>query len=245
MKELIYGIHTIENLLNFSPERFIKVFIYNKRKDFKIKKIINNFKKKNILIEFHSRIFLNKKIKILSHQGIIAEIYKIKKYYEKNIYNILKNINKPLLLILDCITDPRNLGACIRNAYATGVNIIIIPKNNSAKLTPLVKKVSCGATDNIPIISVINLSRTLIFLKKMNINIIGTSHKNNNIFYKINFNIPIALIFGSENKGLRKLTTKFCDKLINIPMFGNISSLNVSVSVGVLLFEVIRQRYFI
>ncbi|WMC18922.1 MAG: 23S rRNA (guanosine(2251)-2'-O)-methyltransferase RlmB [Enterobacteriaceae bacterium PSpicST2] len=245
MKEIIYGIHTIEKLLYSSPKRFIKVFIFKNRNDLKFKNIINNFNRNNILIKFCNKFFLNKKINKLNHQGIIAEIYKLKKYSEKNIYNILKNIKKPLLLILDCITDPRNLGSCIRNAYAAGVNIIIIPKKNSAKLSSLVKKVSCGACENIFIISVINLSRTLIFLKQMNITIIGTTHKTNNILYNVNFNIPLALVFGSEDKGLRKLTTKICNKLISIPIKGNISSLNVSVATGIVLFEVIRQRFYL
>ncbi|XZR52855.1 MAG: 23S rRNA (guanosine(2251)-2'-O)-methyltransferase RlmB [Enterobacteriaceae bacterium] len=245
MKEIIYGIHSVENLLKFSPERFIKVFIFKNRNDLIIKNIINNLNKNNILIVFCSKFFLNKKIYKLNHQGIIAEIYKIKKYLENDIYIILKNIYKPLVLILDCITDPRNLGACIRNAYAAGVNLIIIPKKKSAKLNFLVKKVSCGAYDNIPIISVVNLSRTLVFLKKMNIIIIGTTHKTNNFLYNVNYNIPVALIFGSESKGLRKLTFKFCDFLISIPIKGNISSLNVSVATGIVLFEVVRQRFYL
>ncbi|WGS66284.1 23S rRNA (guanosine(2251)-2'-O)-methyltransferase RlmB [Enterobacteriaceae bacterium ET-AT1-13] len=245
MKELIYGIHSIENLLFFTPKRFIKVFIFKNRNDLRIKNIINNLNKNNILIKFCNKVFLNKKCNGLIHQGIIAEIYKNKKYSEKNIYNILKNTIKPLLLILDCITDPRNLGACIRNAYASGVNIIIIPKKNSAKINSLVKKVSCGVCDNIPIISVVNLSRTLFFLKKINIVIIGATHKSNNLFYNINYNIPLALIFGSENKGIRKLTSKLCDLLISIPMKGNILSLNVSVATGIVLFEVIRQRFYL
>ncbi|BFI91172.1 23S rRNA (guanosine(2251)-2'-O)-methyltransferase RlmB [Enterobacterales bacterium endosymbiont of Anomoneura mori] len=244
MKEIIYGIHSIENLLLTSPKRFIKVFISKNRKDYKIKKIINNFKKKNILIKFCDINYLNKIVNGV-HQGIIAEIYKLKKFKEINIYNIIKDVKKPFLLILDGITDPRNLGACIRNAYATGVNLIIIPKNRSARINSLVKKTSCGASENIPIINVVNLSKTLIFLKKINIIIIGTTHKTNNLLFKTNLNIPIALIFGSENNGLRKLTIKHCDKLINIPMKGNITSLNVSVATGIVLYEVIRQRYFI
>ncbi|WMC19723.1 MAG: 23S rRNA (guanosine(2251)-2'-O)-methyltransferase RlmB [Enterobacteriaceae bacterium PC38] len=245
MKEIIYGIHPIENLLYFSYKRLIKVFIYKNRNDLKINIIIKNLKKKKIPINFCNKKFLNKKIGNLIHQGIIAEIYKLKKYSEKDICHILKNFKKPILLIFDSITDPRNLGACIRNAYAAGVNIIIIPKNNSAKLNSLVKKTACGACDNIPIIKIINLSKILIFLKKINIKIIGTICNYNNIFYKNNFNIPLALIFGSENKGLKKKTIKLCDKLINIPLFGNIKSLNVSVSVGIILFEIIRQRFFI
>ncbi|WMC20314.1 MAG: 23S rRNA (guanosine(2251)-2'-O)-methyltransferase RlmB [Enterobacteriaceae bacterium PSpyr] len=244
MKELIYGINPIKNLLYFSYKRFIKVFIYKNRNDLKINKIINNFKKKKIPIEFCNKKFFNKNFNSLVHQGIVAEIYKLKKYSEKDICNILKYFKNPIILVFDNITDPRNLGACIRSAYAAGVNIIIIPKKKTAKLNVLVKKTSCGACDNIPIIKVVNLFNILIFLKKININIIGTVCNYNNIFYKNNFNIPLVLIFGSENKGLKKKTKKICDKLISIPLFSNIKSLNVSVAVGIILFEIIRQRFF-
>lgn len=244
MNEIIYGIHTILNAFKKNPKSFLKVFVLEKRNNIHIQKLLFELKFMNISIQIKNRFWLDKIAKGAVHQGIIAIIKKSQKITENNLLILLKNIKMPFFLILDRITDPHNLGACLRSANAAGVHAVIIPNNNSAKMNSTVKKVACGAAENIPLIYVTNLVRTIRFLKENNIWIIGSVINNKNIIYKSKLNIPLALVMGSENKGIRYLTLKNCDELISIPINKDISSLNVSVATGICLFEIIRQRYY-
>jgi 23S rRNA (guanosine2251-2'-O)-methyltransferase len=148
----------------------------------------------------------------------------------------------PLLLVLDGITDPHNLGACLRTAEGAGVVAVIAPKDNAVGLTPAARKVASGAAETVPFVQVTNLVRTIEKLKKLGIWFIGTSDKATGDLYTQNFKAPTAIVMGAEGKGLRRLTEEHCDELISIPMAGKVSSLNVSVATGVCLYEVVRQR---
>lgn len=147
-----------------------------------------------------------------------------------------------LILILDGITDPHNLGACLRSADATGVDFVVIPKDKSASITPVVSKVACGAAESIPLVRVTNLARAMDILKQQGVWIFGAAGEAENLLYAMDCSGNIALVMGAEGTGLRRLTREHCDGLFSLPMMGSVESLNVSVATGVSLYEVIRQR---
>lgn len=249
MKEKIFGIHVINSIIDKFPKHFIKVFvnqdlIYKKR----LKNILNKIKKNNITIQLVNNKWLNIQADRKIHQGIIAEIKSFPQLKEIDLKKVVLNTKNHFFLVIDNITDSRNFGACLRNADAAGVHGIIIPKNKSVTLNEFSRKVASGAADNIPIFRVINLVRTLKFLKSNNIWIIGTSSfskdtsKIKKNFFQSSMDRPIAIVIGSENKGLRRLTSENCDEILTIPMLGKVESLNVSVASGIFLFEAIRQR---
>jgi 23S rRNA (guanosine2251-2'-O)-methyltransferase len=148
----------------------------------------------------------------------------------------------PLLLMLDGVTDPHNLGACLRTADAAGVQAVIIPKDKSASLNATVRKVACGAAEVIPLVAVTNLARTLEKLKKRGLWVVGTAGEAEQDVYDVDMTGPTVLVMGAEGKGMRRLTRELCDFLVRLPMSGSVSSLNVSVATGVCLFEAVRQR---
>jgi 23S rRNA (guanosine2251-2'-O)-methyltransferase len=148
----------------------------------------------------------------------------------------------PLLLILDGVQDPQNLGACFRSADAAGVHAIIAPKDKAVGLTPVVSKVACGAMETVPFVQVTNLARTLEMLKELGVWIYGAAGEAEKTIYQTDLKGPAAFVLGSEGDGMRRLTRETCDVLVKIPMFGTVESLNVSVAAGVVLFEAVRQR---
>jgi 23S rRNA (guanosine2251-2'-O)-methyltransferase len=159
------------------------------------------------------------------------------------LFEFLSNLNQaPFLLILDGVTDPHNLGACMRSAEAAGVQAVIIPKDNAVGITPTVQKVASGAAEIIPLVVVTNLSRTLRQLQDRGIWVIGAAGETEQLIYDADLKGPLAIVMGAEEKGLRRLTRDNCDILVKLPMMGLVSSLNVSVAAGVCLFEALRQR---
>jgi 23S rRNA (guanosine2251-2'-O)-methyltransferase len=148
----------------------------------------------------------------------------------------------PLILVLDGVTDPHNLGACLRTADAAGALAVIVPKDKSATLTPVVRKVACGAAEVIPLVAVTNLARTLEKLQQRGLWVVGTAGEAEQEIYQQDLTGPLVMIMGAEGKGMRRLTREHCDFLVKLPMAGSVSSLNVSVATGVCLFEAVRQR---
>ena len=144
--------------------------------------------------------------------------------------------------MLDGVTDPHNLGACMRSADGAGVHAVIVPKDNSVGLTPVVQKVACGAAETVPLVMVTNLTRTLEKLQQLGVWVTGTAGEAEQFIYDVDFTGPVALVMGAEGKGIRQLTRKQCDYLAKLPMAGEVSSLNVSVATGICLFEIVRQR---
>jgi 23S rRNA (guanosine2251-2'-O)-methyltransferase len=161
---------------------------------------------------------------------------------ENDLKDLLANVEAPLLLILDQVTDPHNLGACLRTADAVGAHAVIVPKDHSVSITDTVRHIACGATEHIPFIQVTNLSRTMEQLKERGVWITGTSDEATKSLYEADLTGPVALVLGAEGGGMRRLTTEKCDFLVRIPMHGNVPCLNVSVAAGVCLFEALRQR---
>ncbi|MCV2508629.1 MAG: 23S rRNA (guanosine(2251)-2'-O)-methyltransferase RlmB [Candidatus Lightella neohaematopini] len=239
---VIYGINTIKTLLNYNHKYFNNVLISKKNNE-RIKVIIDKLNFFKIKISFVNEKLINKIVGNVVHQGILAYVDK-KKYVNKLFLINLINIKNKLLLILilDSITDPHNLGSCLRSAYAANVDLVIIPKYNSVKLNDTVYKVSSGAANIIPILKVNNLNNVIKILKSKGIKIIGTNDKSNNILYKSNLNKSLALIIGSENRGICNSIYHNCDEIINIPTRNSMTSINLSVATGIILFEIVRQR---
>ncbi|UDG80251.1 23S rRNA (guanosine(2251)-2'-O)-methyltransferase RlmB [Candidatus Annandia pinicola] len=246
MYEIVFGIHVIESIIKNNISIIKKIIIKNNQNN-RLKLLQNKLKINGIKIHYANKNYLDKLSKSKKNQGVIAYIKEYKnKYNEKNISKIIKcNTNNNIFLILNNIQDPRNLGACLRTAASIGISAVIITKNKSASITPLVRKISCGAIDKIPIIIVNNLLNTIKKFKKNNINIIGLDEKSKNIIYKTKILLPIAIILGSEGNGINKTIKKECDFLVSIPTLPTMSSLNVSVATGVCLFEITRQNKYI
>ncbi|MBU0985433.1 MAG: 23S rRNA (guanosine(2251)-2'-O)-methyltransferase RlmB [candidate division Zixibacteria bacterium] len=162
---------------------------------------------------------------------------------EDDLFGLLDSLKEPaFLLILDCVQDPHNLGACLRTANGAGVHAVIMPRDRSVDVTDVVRRVACGAAETTPIVRVTNLSRVLDQLKKAGVWLVGTGAEEARSLYEIDLTGPLAIIMGSEGKGMRRLTADKCDFLVNFPMRGTVESLNVSVSTGICLFEALRQR---
>ena len=162
---------------------------------------------------------------------------------EEELFQFIEKIEgDPFFLILDQVQDPHNLGACLRSADGAGVHGVIIPKDNSVSITDVVRNISCGAAESIPVFQVTNISRVIGKLKEKRIWIVGTTDKTEKTLYEIDLTGPLAIALGAEGKGLRQLTIKSCDFLCKIPMHGKVPCLNVSVATGICLFEVKRQR---
>ncbi len=242
MNEIIYGIHAINALLEKEPLRIVEVFILKERQDKRLLTLINQLEENGISIQLVSKHWLDKHSEDATHQGILARIKPGRQYQENDLPEILEKVDMPLLLILDGITDPHNLGACLRSADAAGVNAIIMPKDRSAQLNAIAKKVASGAAETIPLIRVTNLARTMRFLQEQNIWIVGTAGEADHTLYQSKLTGRIAIVMGAEGDGMRRLTREHCDELISIPMQGSVSSLNVSVATGICLFEAVRQR---
>ena len=177
------------------------------------------------------------------HQGVAANYAASRQYDENDIDTLLESASgKPLLLILDGVQDPHNLGACLRSAAAAGATAVVIPKDKSAPVNATVRKTSAGAADRVPVIRVTNLARTLETLKQAGVWLVGLAGEATQSLYSIDFKGPIGIVMGGEGEGMRRLTREHCDWLAQIPMSGAVESLNVSVATGIALFEARRQR---
>ncbi|MEP1705588.1 MAG: 23S rRNA (guanosine(2251)-2'-O)-methyltransferase RlmB, partial [Marinobacter sp.] len=177
------------------------------------------------------------------HQGIVAAVSESREWSEDDLLAMLSGSDKPpFLLLLDGVTDPHNLGACLRTADAVGVQAVVVPKDKSASLSPTVRKVACGAAETVPLVRVTNLARFMRTIRDEGVWLIGTAGEASSTLYQADFTGPVALVMGAEGKGMRRLTREHCDLLINIPMLGHVDSLNVSVATGACLYEALRQR---
>lgn len=240
--EFIYGIHAVKAVLEREPERFIEAFVLKGRQDDRLMPILNDLQVCGVSIQLMTRKTLDDKAKGANHQGIMARVKPAKLLNEHDLDNIIAQHTAPLLLVLDGVTDPHNLGACLRNADAAGVAAVIVPKDKSANINATVSKVACGAAETVPLIRVTNLARTMRALQEQGVWFVGTAGEANQDIYQAKLTGALAIVMGAEGDGMRRLTRETCDDLIKIPMAGTVSSLNVSVASGVCLFEAVRQR---
>jgi 23S rRNA (guanosine2251-2'-O)-methyltransferase len=239
---IVFGLHAVEALLKKHPDRIVRICVYQERNDQKIQAITQLAKAKNIKIELLSRQELDRLANDENHQGAMAFCQEVKHSTEDDLERILSEVKNPLFLVLDGVQDPHNLGACLRSADAAGVDAVIAPRDKSAGITPTVSKVASGAAETVPFIQVTNLARTLKFLQDQGVWIYGAAGEAEKNVYEMKFSGSIAIVMGAEGAGMRRLTRDHCDELIKIPMYGSVSSLNVSVATGVILFEVVRQK---
>ena len=242
MSEMIYGIHAVQALLERAPERFQEVFILKGREDKRLMPLIHALEAQGVVIQLANRQFLDEKSEGAVHQGIIARVKPGRQYQENDLPDLIAELENPFFLILDGVTDPHNLGACLRSADAAGVHAVIAPKDKAVGINATVAKVASGAAEHVPYIMVTNLARTLREIKEYDIWVVGTDDQAETSLYQTQVAGPIAWVMGAEGEGMRRLTREHCDELVNIPMAGSVSSLNVSVASGVCLFETVRQR---
>ncbi|BCL68339.1 23S rRNA (guanosine-2'-O-)-methyltransferase RlmB [Vibrio nigripulchritudo] len=240
--EFLYGIHAVKAVLEKDPVRFIEAFVLKGRQDDRLLPLLNELQNVGISIQQMGRKALDDKAKGANHQGIIARVKPAKALNENDLDDILAQHEQPLLLVLDGVTDPHNLGACLRNADAAGVAAVIVPKDKSAPMTATVSKVACGAAETVPLVRVTNLARTMRALQEKGVWFVGTAGEATHDIYQAKLSGALAIVMGAEGDGMRRLTRETCDDLIKIPMAGSVSSLNVSVASGICLFEAVRQR---
>lgn len=240
--EWLYGLHAMESVLSREPERIVEIFVLKGRDDERLNRIIQQARQAGISIQFCQRRVLDDKVQGEQHQGVVARAKPGKQFDEKDLQQLLETQAQGFYLVLDGVTDPHNLGACLRSADAAGVTALIVPKDKSANLTPTARKVACGAAETIPLIQVTNLARTLRTMQEAGIWVVGTAGEAEQLLYDCKLTGPMAIVMGAEGKGMRRLTRETCDELVKLPMAGSVSSLNVSVATGICLFEVVRQR---
>ncbi|MFT6270798.1 MAG: 23S rRNA (guanosine2251-2'-O)-methyltransferase [Alphaproteobacteria bacterium] len=250
-QEFLYGIHSVAAVLENEPERILDLMIAKGRDDERINTIVNLARSNGISVQFVHRKTLDEKSNGEQNQGLLARAKPARVMDESDLDKILESLldgtqssanTLPFFLVLDGVTDPHNLGACLRNADAAGVQAIIVPKDNAVGVTPVVRKVAVGAAETVPLIQVTNLTRTLKYIQQKGVWVIGTAGEAEQLIYDCKMQGPIALVMGAEGKGMRRLTRETCDELVKLPMAGTVSSLNVSVATGICLFEIVRQR---
>ncbi|MCC2681448.1 MAG: rRNA Gm-2251 2-O-methyltransferase [Nitrosospira multiformis] len=238
----IFGFHAITSRLRQNAASVREIFLDAERRDQRARDLATLAETQGIRLIACDNARLMALAGSARHQGVVARIDSARAYVD--IDDVLDTLTEPaLLLVLDGIQDPHNLGACLRVADAFGVHAVIAPKDRAVGLTAAVHKVASGAADNVPYISVTNLARTLRGLKQRGVTILGTAADADTQLGVLELDGPVAWVLGSEEKGMRRLTRENCDQLVSIPMLGSVDSLNVSVSAGICLFETYRQRY--
>ena len=242
-EQFIYGVHAVNAVLS-NPHRVInKLFVSQERIDKRIQEVLDKAADAGISVEKLSMHTMNQRFGGSAHQGVVASASSLPDYGEADLLSLLESCKKPaLILILDGVTDPHNLGACLRSADATGVDFVMIPKDKSASITPVVSKVASGAAEFVPLVRVTNLVRAMELLKEQGVWIYGSAGEAGSSLYQLDCTGSIAIVMGAEGEGLRRLTREHCDGLFSLPMLGSVDSLNVSVATGISLYEVIRQR---
>ena len=239
--EIIFGFHSVESIIRNDPINILQLMVEKNRHDKRITQLVNYAESQGISVEYLKKTDLQKQADSHKTQGVAVRYKSSAKVEGKSLEDILQKENV-FLLVLDGVTDPHNLGACLRTADAAGVDAVIVPKDRAAGLTPTVRKVACGAAESMAFFQVTNLARTLKLLHENEIRIVGTAGEAENNLYDIELTGKLALIMGAEEKGMRRLTRESCDQLVKMPMLGQVESLNVSVATGVCLFEAVRQR---
>ena len=243
--EYYHGVHSVESLLELEPERVLTLFTLKGRDDQRLQKILELAEPFGISVQKASRDSLEKLAGLPFHQGVVAAVRPHPTLNEKDLDTLLQADSKPLLLALDQVTDPHNLGACIRTAAAMGVAAVIVPRDRSASLTPTARKVAAGGAEKVKFIQVTNLARTLAHLKQeFNVRVVGTMLDEKALpIQQFDFTgTAVCVVMGAEDTGLRPITQSQCDQTVLIKKKRNLQSLNVSVATGMALYEACRQR---
>lgn len=239
--EKVFGYHASNHVLDTAPERVLRAWTLAQRRDQRLVGLLEKLSTVGCHVEQMQRNQLDTLAEGGRHQGIVLEVKAQSALSENALFDMLQaHGDNPFLLILDGVQDPRNLGACLRVADGAGITAVIAPRDRAAGLTVSARKVASGAA--VPFVQVTNLARTLRSLKEQGVWLVGTSDQAEGSVYQASLTGPLGLVLGGEEKGMRRLTTETCDSLVSIPMLGAVSSLNVSVAAGVVLYEAMRQR---
>jgi len=243
--KVLFGFHAVGVRIKTAPTSVFEVFFDVSRRDARMRQFTDRAREAGVRLIESDGLRLAKMCGSHGHQGVVARVDALA--LVKSLDELLEQLEadgvaQPLLLVLDGVTDPHNLGACLRVADGAGAHAVIAPKDHAAGISAIVSKVASGAAETMPYFMVTNLARTLGELKERNIWCIGTSDDAEKTIYDVNLTGPVALILGAEGEGMRQLTRKTCDELVSIPMHGAVESLNVSVASGVCLYEALRQR---
>lgn len=243
-KRLIGGIHSVRTAIRHGAGNIDALWFDRGRNDKRLGQLISEARKAGLKPQAVDKAELDKLLPDANHQGVVAQTAAPAAMGEAALDELLTALaGPPLLLVLDGVTDPHNLGACLRSADGAGVHAVIAPRDRAAGLTPTACKVASGAAESVPFIQVTNLARTLKHLRDAyGIWVVGTAGEADASLYQADLKGPLAIVMGAEEKGMRRLTREQCDQLVYLPMAGSVESLNVSVATGVCLYEVVRQR---
>ncbi|GHE20732.1 23S rRNA (guanosine(2251)-2'-O)-methyltransferase RlmB [Halomonas urumqiensis] len=242
--DAVFGVHAVRALLE-RGETPKQVWVQEGSAGSRLAELLEAARQGGARITPRPRVELDRLARGAAHQGIVAFTAPLAFGNEAELWFKLEawpHPSPPLLLVLDGVTDVHNFGACLRSADAAGVHGVIVPKDKSAPLNAMVRKVACGAAESVPVYQVTNLARSLARLKELGVWITGTAGEAESLVFDVDLQGPLAVVMGAEGKGLRRLTREACDTLVKLPMAGSVSSLNVSVATGICLFEAVRQR---
>jgi 23S rRNA (guanosine2251-2'-O)-methyltransferase len=240
--DTIYGVHAVRIMLERHPERVHSVRIAQQRDDPRVRAIDELARRHQRPVQRVDARALKQLLGDVAHQGVAADITPLPPWTEDELLVALQKVSAPLLLALDGVQDPHNLGACLRSADACGALAVIVPRDRAAQVTPTVRKVAVGAAETTPVVAVTNLVRTLKLLKQAGLWIVGADAAGDKSAHQVDLAGPVVLVLGAEGTGLRHLTRQTCDFLVRLPQLGAVESLNVSVAAGMLLYEAVRQR---
>ena len=239
----IVGLHAAQSALEHTPDKLSAAWLDAGRLDARLSRLKQQLEVAGVALQLVNRKELERLAEGRNHQGVIVEVAMAEELGESELREALAALPAmAFFLVLDHVQDPHNLGACLRSADAAGVQGVIITKDQSVGITPTVAKVASGAAETVPLYKVTNLARALGWLKEAGVWIVGAAGEAEKTVYQTDLNMPLALVMGAEEKGMRRLTREHCDFLVKIPMLGQVESLNVSVATGILLFEAVRQR---
>jgi 23S rRNA (guanosine2251-2'-O)-methyltransferase len=237
----VFGIHAVRAVLAEAPERVRAVYVQRGR-DARKQDVVELARNAGVRVEFADRRWLDRRVSG-SHQGVVADCHELAPSDERALEAAWEGLETPrLILVLDGVQDPRNLGACLRSARAAGTQAVLLPRRRSAPLSSTAVKAAAGAAEGLLIVEVANLARRLAWLKERGAWLIGAAGEAPLPYFSASYTDDTVVVIGGEGKGLRRLTREACDILVGIPMAGGVESLNVSVAAGVLLFEAVRQR---
>ena len=240
--ETIYGMHAVRVMLERAAHRVVSVRLAQQRADPRARAIEDLARRHARPLERVDARVLQQLLGEVAHQGVAAEITRLSPWSEDDLLAALADVRAPLLLALDGVQDPHNLGACLRTADACGALAVIVPRDRAAQLTPSARKVAVGAAETTPVVTVTNLVRTLKLLKDAGLWVVGAEAAAEKAAREVDLRGPLVLVLGAEGTGLRHLTQANCDFLVRLPQRGAVESLNVSVAAGMLLYESLRQR---
>ena len=242
-EDIVCGLHAVMTALTEHPDRVAGLWISAERADQRVDRLLDLAREANVKFHRVPRAKLDAMAGDSRHQGVVARLQATRIGGERELSELLQALSvAPLVLVLDGVQDPHNLGACLRVADATGVHAVVMPRDRSAPLSAAARRAASGAAETVPVFQVVNLARSLDELKQAGLWLFGAAQDGAEDIYGVDLTGPAAFVLGGEGEGLRRLTRERCDRLISLPMAGKVESLNVSVAAGAILYEAVRQR---